>query len=292
MIISAILDIVCVAMKCGVCDADEAMPFTCRYCGGMFCSVHRLPPNHRCVMLHKFLEQPARDKEFLEHIQGRAGSSQERVASTIRNALFLRFSKLELLHLFIGTTLVTAVGLSFYGYQFRWDFLAIFISAFMIHELGHKFLAQMYRAYAEFRLIFYGAVVTAISALPILPFKMIMPGAVFVGGPLSEGRHGRVSWIGPLTNLAMGAGFIVAYFAVEALSLDVSSQILLVGARFNGWIALFNMIPFMGLDGSKIFAWNKLVWVLTMAGAVGLFLGSDLISGSGMLQFLGRRFSL
>jgi Zn-dependent protease len=66
----------------------------------------------------------------------------------------------------------------------------------------------------------------------------------------------------------------------------------LVGARFNGWIALFNMIPFMGLDGSKIFAWNKLVWVLTMAGAVGLFLGSDLISGSGILQFLGRRFSL
>jgi Zn-dependent protease len=121
---------------------------------------------------------------------------------------------------------------------------------------------------------------------------MIMPGAVFVGGPLSEGRHGRVSWIGPLTNLAMGAGFIVAYFAVEALSLDVSSQILLVGARFNGWIALFNMIPFMGLDGSKIFAWNKLVWVLTMAGAVGLFLGSDLISGSGILRFLGRQFSL
>ena len=61
MIISAILDIVCVAMKCGVCDADEEMPFTCRYCRGMFCSVHRLPPNHRCVMLHKFLEQPARD---------------------------------------------------------------------------------------------------------------------------------------------------------------------------------------------------------------------------------------
>jgi hypothetical protein len=48
----------------------------------------------------------------------------------------------------------------------------------------------------------------------------------------------------------------------------------------------------MGLDGSKIFAWNKLVWVLTMAGAVGLFLGSDLISGSEILGFLSRRFSL
>jgi len=36
------------------------------------------------------------------------------------------------------------------------------------------------------------------------------------------------------------------------------------------------MIPFMGLDGQKIFGWNKIVWVLTMAGAIGLFIGGDL----------------
>jgi hypothetical protein len=94
--------------------------------------------------------------------------------------IYLRFSKTEILNLAIATALVAAVGMSLYRFQFRWDFLAIFISAFLIHELGHKFLAQFYRAWAEFRVLFYGAVVTAISALPFFPFKFIAPGAVMI----------------------------------------------------------------------------------------------------------------
>jgi Zn-dependent protease len=250
--------------------------------------MHRLPPNHQCALLQDFLERPARDREFIERVQGRAGSPQERVASSVRNALILRFSKTELAHLVLGTALVTAVGLSINHYQLRWDFLAIFISAFMVHELGHKFLAQIYRAWAEFRVIFYGAAMTAISIF--LPFKFIAPGAVFVSGSLSEARHGRVSWIGPLTNLAMGSGFIIAYLIAESATFDFPSQILAVGARFNGWIALFNLIPFMGLDGSKIFAWNKAIWILSFLGAIGLFIGSDLISGGGILRFLAGLF--
>lgn len=277
-------------MKCDVCDNEEAIPFKCRYCGGMFCSVHRLPPNHNCPLLDRFLERPAKDREFIERVQGRSGSSQEKAVASIKNALLFRFSKIELLHLFVGTALVTAVGLSFNDYSVRWDFLAIFISAFMVHELGHKFLAQMYHAWAEFRVILFGAALTAISALPILPFKFIAPGAVYIGGPLSEGRYGRVAWIGPLTNLAMGSGFVVAYYLAGSLPISVPTGILAVGAYFNGWIALFNLIPFMGLDGSKIFSWSKIIWILTMAGAIGLFVASDLMSGGGTLRFLTSWF--
>lgn len=275
-------------MKCDACGAEEMIPFRCRYCSGAFCSVHRLPPNHQCALLQDFLDRPARNREFIERVQGRAGSPQERVVSSVRNALILRFSKTELVHLMIGTALVTAVGLSINEYRVRWDFLAIFISAFMVHELGHKFLAQIYRAWAEFRVIFYGAAMTAISIF--LPFKFIAPGAVFVSGSLSEARHGKVSWIGPLTNLAMGSGFIIAYLISESLATDFPSQILAVGANFNGWVAFFNLIPFMGLDGSKILAWNKVIWVLTFLGAIGLFVGSDLISGGGILRFLAGLF--
>jgi Zn-dependent protease len=203
------------------------------------------------------------------------------------NMIYLRFSKLEILHLLVATALVTAVGLSLYRFQLRWDFLAIFISAFLIHELGHKFLAQFYRAWAEFRVLFYGAVVTAISALPFFPFKFIAPGAVMISGNLSVGRYGRVSLIGPLTNLAMGTGFLCAYLLTTIL--DSPSAILLVGVRFNGFIGFFNMIPFMGLDGQKIFGWNKIAWVLTMAGAIGLFIVGDMLSGGATTGFL-RRF--
>ncbi|MEP0826126.1 MAG: hypothetical protein HRF40_11635, partial [Nitrososphaera sp.] len=59
---------------------------------------------------------------------------------------------------------------------------------------------------------------------------------------------------------------------------------------FNGFIAFFNMIPFMGLDGQKIFAWNKLVWILTFAAAIGLFVGGDLIGGGTRFGFFRRFF--
>src|ERR671922_816305 len=275
-------------MRCSLCGTEEAIPFQCRYCEGTFCSIHRLPPNHSCIFLQDYLEQPARDREFLERIEGRAALPHVRIRSALVDMIYLRFSRMEILHLLVATALVTAVGMSLYRFQFRWDFIAIFISAFIIHELGHKFLAQFYKAWAEFRVLFYGAVVTAISALPFFPFKFIAPGAVMVSGNLSVGRNGRVSLIGPLTNLAMGTGFLCSYLLLAAV--DSASSILLVGARFNGFIAFFNMIPFMGLDGQKIFGWNKIVWLLTMAGDPGVFLGVGMLIGGRADRRLERVF--
>jgi Zn-dependent protease len=274
-------------VKCHLCDNEEAIPFRCRYCGRDFCSFHRLPPNHDCPLIDQYVGSPARKREFIERAQGKAGSPQERLKATVRNGLILRFSKLEMVHLVIGTALVTGVGLSLNDYRIRWDYLIVFISAFVVHEFGHKFLAQLYHAWAEFRLVLFSAAITAFSALPIMPIKFIAPGAVFIG-PLSNSRHGKVAWIGPLTNLAMGGGFILAYLA-SALYFD-PMPIFLVGARFNAWIAIFNLIPFMGLDGAKIIGWNKIVYGLTMAGAVGLFVLVDIIGGGGTLRFFGRLF--
>ena len=279
-------------MRCELCGTDEAIPFKCRYCEGVFCSVHRLPPNHNCTFLKEYLMQPARDREFLGHINAGASLPQERIRSALYDVIYLRFSKTEVLHLAIATALVTVVGMSIFGFRLELDLfsvqlLAVFVSAFLVHELGHKFLAQFYKAWAEFRIIFYGAVMTAISALPFFPFKFIAPGVVWVSGNLSRTRSGRVSWIGPLTNLAMGTGFLVLYMALAAL--DSASPILLAGVWFNGLIAVFNMIPFLGLDGQKIFGWNKLVWVLTFAAAIGLYAAGDLLRG-GFITGLIERF--
>jgi Zn-dependent protease len=274
-------------MHCYLCGTKESIPFRCRYCKETFCSIHRLPPNHNCFFLQDYLEQPGKDREFLDRIEGKGATPQVRIRSSLYDIIYLRFSRVEILHLVLATLLVAAVGMSLYRFQFRWDFLAIFISAFVIHELGHKFLAQFYRAWAEFRMLFYGAVITAISALPFFPFKFIAPGAVMISGNLSVARYGMVSLIGPLTNLAMGTAFLCVYLILAAI--DSANPILLVGVRFNGFIGFFNMIPFMGLDGQKIFGWNKIIWVLTMAAAIGLFMVGDLLSGGATTGFL-RRF--
>jgi Zn-dependent protease len=139
-----------------------------------------------------------------------------------------------------------------------------------VHELAHKFLAQFYGSWAEFRGQLYGLLITAISAIPIIPFKFIAPGAVMVG-LTDRNRFGRVALIGPLTNLVMGFAFLLLY------NLNQSSYFFVAGASFNGWIAMFNLLPFGVLDGQKIFEWNKVVWVSTMALAMLLFILSQRI---------------
>jgi Zn-dependent protease len=104
----------------------------------------------------------------------------------------------------------------------------------------------------------------------MMPFKFIAPGAVMIG--LSDrSKFGRVALIGPLTNLAMGFSFLLL-----SLFLHTYSPYFAAGASFNGWIALFNLMPIGVLDGQKILDWNKVVWGITMAAASGLFIISYL----------------
>ena len=35
-------------MHCEYCGKEEALPFVCNYCGGVFCAEHRLPEAHMC----------------------------------------------------------------------------------------------------------------------------------------------------------------------------------------------------------------------------------------------------
>ncbi|HEX5921023.1 MAG TPA: M50 family metallopeptidase, partial [Nitrososphaeraceae archaeon] len=147
-----------------------------------------------------------------------------------REILKIKFSKIEILHLLIATILVTAVGLSLDNYRrVALEFLIIFVSAFLVHELAHKLLAQFYGSWAEFRTNSYGLIVTAFSAIPFIPFKFIAPGAVMVD--LSDrGKFGRVAFVGPLTNLVMGFVFLMLTYQFPAASY------LYTGAIFNSWI--------------------------------------------------------
>jgi Zn-dependent protease len=259
-------------LECGVCGRQEELAFRCRYCKGYFCPEHRLPPNHSCLFISDFVNQPKRDKEFNEYISGIDSGTGSRVSNVIKNTVLLRFSWTEIGHLALGMALVAAVGMSISGIWFQPEFMVVFVSAFLLHELAHKFLAQFYRAWAEFRVIFFGVIVTTISIF--LPFKFIAPGAVFISGSVSERRNGKISLVGPLTNVALGTGFLVALAFVD-------SRLFYEGARFNAWIAIFNLIPFMDLDGSKIFVWNKMVWILALAASAGLYIAVSLISGRG-----------
>ena len=134
-----------------------------------------------------------------------------------------------------------------------------FTASFLLHELAHKFSAQHFNLWAEFRLTLQGALITLISIF--LPFKLISPGAVMIAGSGTRETVGKTAIAGPITNLVLATTFSM----VAPLS-----QLFWVVAFINAFLAVFNLIPFGVMDGLKVFMWNKLVWVIGFAVAATL----------------------
>jgi Zn-dependent protease len=156
-------------------------------------------------------------------------------------------------------------------------------TGFLLHELAHKFVAQRYGYWAEFKLSTMGLILTVIMA--ISPFHMFvgLPGAVMFGKggnspPQStyspdedaywdtiERKVGNAElWIalaGPLTNLILAALFF------SLLQTDLLGNGTIYGAvyfalRINLILGAFNMIPIDPFDGGKVFRANRLIWII------------------------------
>ncbi|UCD91612.1 MAG: site-2 protease family protein [Methanobacteriota archaeon] len=170
--------------------------------------------------------------------------------------------------------LATELGRSMFAYLFVISFLAV-LTAFFFHEMAHKFLAQRYGCWAEYSYYIIGLLFAIVTSM----FRIIFaaPGAVIIGGPITEAENGKISAAGPATNLSIGAIFAVIYFASRPFLIPVFPHGLDLAGIFYllAWINIvlggFNLIPFPPLDGSKIYRWNVAVYVLLVLAAVGMF---------------------
>lgn len=137
---------------------------------------------------------------------------------------------------------------------------------FLLHELSHKIIAQQYGCWAEFRadrsMLFFALLVS------FLGFVFAAPGAVLISGRVRRDANGKISVAGPLMNLFLAFGFLVMGFLYSS---PIISQISKYGFIINVWLGLFNMLPFWIFDGRKVWDWNKVVWGVVVAVAVGLF---------------------
>jgi Zn-dependent protease len=182
----------------------------------------------------------------------------------------IRFSPVEIRHLILGTALVTAAGVSFLvGRAFTILGLvvatALFAMGFILHELAHKYVAQTYGLWAEFRVNTMGVLLTAVSI--VSPLKFIAPGAVVISGMADNDRMGRTAIAGPIVNVVIATGLLVT---LPALGQTMVGPAILYGAAINSFLALFNLIPFSIFDGRKIFVWNKRYWSIIFILAVAL----------------------
>ncbi|MBR9700104.1 site-2 protease family protein [Candidatus Woesearchaeota archaeon] len=139
---------------------------------------------------------------------------------------------------------------------------------FIFHELGHKFMAQRYGAWAEFR-AFKQMLVFAII-MSFFGFIFAAPGAVMIQGrTIGKSRYGKIAAAGPIMNfilapLFLGLGMLYQNSMIQLISL--------YGFRINAWLGLFNMLPFGMFDGKKILNWNKVIYgILVAIGLVMVF---------------------
>ncbi len=181
-----------------------------------------------------------------------------------------RYRHGEWLHLLIGAALVLAVGLSWLVFSVGASPMglaldaALFVLAFLLHEMAHKFSAMRYGYFAEFRLQTWGAILTAVSV--VIPFfKIVAPGATVIYGPDDPQLMGRTAMWGPATNISMAAALMAASHAVPPLGPYLS-----MAAYINSFIAFFNLIPLGILDGLKVLRWSKGIWAAAFAASVAL----------------------
>lgn len=143
----------------------------------------------------------------------------------------------------------------------------------LAHEvLGHKFLAQRFGLFAEFRaddLLLMMALLTS-----FLGFVFIIPGAVVISGITRIETFGKVAAAGPLVNIVLALFFSALHRMGVSLTFPLEGiDLVALSYGINAWFALFNLIPFGLWDGAKVFAWDKRVWgVLTVTAAL-LFFG-------------------
>lgn len=195
----------------------------------------------------------------------------------------MRFSAIEIRDLakaWLAITLAFTIVLFGTGKGFLTYFLIYGVAvgiSFLCHELGHKFVAQRYRLWAEFRSFDFMLLLAV--ACSFLGFVFAAPGAVMISGHIDEKKNGKISLMGPLTNIVLAFAFIVAFFVATQLSLSselVRNTMLVGGFKINSWLALFNLLPFGNFDGTKILKWNKMVYAIMVAVCFGLMFLSGL----------------
>ena len=156
--------------------------------------------------------------------------------------------------------------------EFLYNFLLAAFTVgvgFVFHELGHKLVAQNYGCFAEFRA--WDRMLLLAIAMSFLGFIFAAPGAVMIQGRVDRIRNGRISIAGPGTNIILALIFLSLMLAFG------STTFFYYGLMINAWLGLFNMIPFGGLDGGKVLAWNRKAYALVVIAAVVILYGINYV---------------
>jgi Zn-dependent protease len=165
-------------------------------------------------------------------------------------------------------------------------------TGFLLHEMAHKFAAQRYGYWAEYRANFTGLIMVVILAFA--GFIFAAPGAVMIrkisvapdvwqdpaSHELLEEKAKReelvISLAGPMTNIVL-VFFFFLLMATGATKVGFGASAASFALFINLSLAAFNLLPFGPLDGKKVFDSNRMVWAIvavpTILATLSIYLG-------------------
>ena len=192
------------------------------------------------------------------------------------------FSRLEINHLVISMFILTLsftfaltpfnlrLGFNLYNlpYGLTLSFIAI-TTAFFFHEISHKFMAQKYGLWAEYRMFPQGLLIAFILGL-LSGFVFAAPGAVMFQGGARNYETGRIAMAGPMANIIIALITLPLYLFVfyETEFLGTITGFI---CYINAFLAVFNLLPFGPLDGTKIIRWNATIWIIMLILSITVF---------------------
>jgi Zn-dependent protease len=201
----------------------------------------------------------------------------------------IHFSKREIQDLLLAMVIITvafAIVLSSYWgiATIDWSlfplsllisFLAVG-SGFILHELGHKFVAVRYGAWAEFRAWIYGLLIALMFAI-LAGIVFASPGAVYISGNINDEQNGKISIAGPLVNVIFALVFLPFSLLFLNLGDAILFRIVFYIYYINAFLAVFNLIPVMPLDGAKVLKWKTSVYAGILGTAIALLVPAFLL---------------
>lgn len=180
----------------------------------------------------------------------------------------LGFSRTEAVQIWIGAVIMTlAFALAYIGGAFNFifyfrlggaplvfliiigSFVAV-ITAFFLHEIAHKIVAQRYGAVAEYRHFPAGLIIGLLTGA--VGVMIAMPGATVITGARLTGRQQvRISAVGPATNLGCAAVFMGLSYALGTAPgrfHDPFAIVIGTIAFVNLLLAGFSLVPILPID--------------------------------------------
>jgi len=165
-------------------------------------------------------------------------------------------------------------------------------TGFLLHEMAHKYAAQRYGYWAEYRANFTGLIMVVILAFA--GFIFAAPGAVMIrkisaapdvwqdpaSHELLEEKAKReelvISLAGPMTNIVL-VFFFFLLMATGTTKVGLGASAASFALFINLSLAAFNLLPFGPLDGKKVFDSNRMVWAIvaipTILATLSVYMG-------------------